>query len=151
MILPSLVFPAPLKEWQHEVLCGVRLCLPPVWLVWNQLYEKWQFLFLFAKQTNWKPVKKEVNSTVILPLLVLPKWGVPCHNNDQVILSHLFKLTRPPPPLFHAFDRKSCFLRVNLESLKDPLQNQIKLTIKVFRLFILFKRWDRYRELKINN
>ncbi len=25
---------------------------PPVWLVWNQLYDYWQFLFLFAKQTN---------------------------------------------------------------------------------------------------
>jgi len=24
----------------------------PVWLVWNKLYENWQFLFLFAKQTN---------------------------------------------------------------------------------------------------
>ncbi len=25
---------------------------PPVWLVWNQLYDNWQFLFLFAKQIN---------------------------------------------------------------------------------------------------
>ncbi len=25
---------------------------PPVWLVWNQLYDNWQFLFLYAKQTN---------------------------------------------------------------------------------------------------
>ncbi len=25
---------------------------PPVWLVWNQLYDNWQFWFLFAKQTN---------------------------------------------------------------------------------------------------
>jgi hypothetical protein len=24
----------------------------PVWLVWNQLFDNWQFLFLFAKQTN---------------------------------------------------------------------------------------------------
>ncbi len=27
-------------------------CWPPVWLVWNQLYDNWQFLFLFSKQTN---------------------------------------------------------------------------------------------------
>ena len=27
-------------------------CWPPVWLVWNQLYDYWQFLVLFAKQTN---------------------------------------------------------------------------------------------------
>ncbi len=27
-------------------------CWPPVWLVWNQLYDNWQFLFLFAKQTK---------------------------------------------------------------------------------------------------
>jgi hypothetical protein len=25
---------------------------PPIWLVWNQLYANWQFLFLFAKQAN---------------------------------------------------------------------------------------------------
>ena len=25
---------------------------PPAWLVWNQLYDNWQLLFLFAKQTN---------------------------------------------------------------------------------------------------
>jgi len=25
---------------------------PPVWLVWNRLYDYWQFLFLFAKETN---------------------------------------------------------------------------------------------------
>jgi hypothetical protein len=25
---------------------------PPVWLIWNQLYDNCQFLFLFAKQTN---------------------------------------------------------------------------------------------------
>jgi hypothetical protein len=31
----------------------VSLChWPPVWLVWNQLHDYWQFLFLFAKQTN---------------------------------------------------------------------------------------------------
>ena len=27
-------------------------CWPPVWLVRNQLYDNWQFLFLFGKQTN---------------------------------------------------------------------------------------------------
>ncbi len=27
-------------------------CRPPVWLVWNQLYDNWQFLFLFTWQTN---------------------------------------------------------------------------------------------------
>ncbi len=27
-------------------------CWPPVWLVWNQMYDNLQFLFLFAKQTN---------------------------------------------------------------------------------------------------
>ncbi len=25
---------------------------PPIWLVWNQLYENWQFLFSPVKQTN---------------------------------------------------------------------------------------------------
>ncbi len=30
-------------------------CIPPVWLVWNQLNDNWQFLFLLAKQANPKP------------------------------------------------------------------------------------------------
>jgi len=25
---------------------------PPVWLIWNRLYDNWPYLFLFAKQTN---------------------------------------------------------------------------------------------------
>ncbi len=34
---------------------------PPVWLVWNQLYDNWQLLLLFAKQTypnqsNWRSI-----------------------------------------------------------------------------------------------
>jgi len=37
-------------------------CWPPVWLVWNQLYDNWQFLFLFAKQTN--PNQSTRRSTV---------------------------------------------------------------------------------------
>ncbi len=35
---------------------------PPVWLVWNQLYGNWQFLFLLAKHTN--PNKSNRRSTV---------------------------------------------------------------------------------------
>ncbi len=27
-------------------------CWPPFWLAWNQLYDNWQFSFIFAKQTN---------------------------------------------------------------------------------------------------
>ncbi len=47
---------------------------PPVWLVQNQLYDYWQFLFLFAKQTNPKQsVKQEVNGTVMFPPLVFPE------------------------------------------------------------------------------
>ncbi len=37
-------------------------CCPPVWLVWNQLYDNWQFLFLFAKQTD--PNRSNRRSTV---------------------------------------------------------------------------------------
>jgi hypothetical protein len=42
---------------------------PPVWLVWNQLYDNWKCLFLFAKQTN--PNQSNWMSTVqwYLPLL----------------------------------------------------------------------------------
>ncbi len=37
-------------------------CWPPVWLVWNQLYVNWQYLFLFAEQTN--PNQSNRRSTV---------------------------------------------------------------------------------------
>ncbi len=35
---------------------------PSVWLVWNQLYDNWQFLILFAKRTN--PNQSNRRSTV---------------------------------------------------------------------------------------
>ncbi len=56
----------PLNQW---ILKGeVSLYhWPPVWLVWNQLYDNWQFLFLFTKQTN--PNQSNRRSTV--------KWYVP--------------------------------------------------------------------------
>ncbi len=38
--------------WQGIVKGKVSMyCWPLVWLFWNQLYDNWQFLFLFAKQT----------------------------------------------------------------------------------------------------
>ncbi len=63
---------------------------PPVWLVWNQLYDNWQFLFLFAKQTNSKPVKQEVNGTVILPPLVFPglSFEKELSRQDKMQLGH---------------------------------------------------------------
>ena len=48
-------FPILMHLWfQNGILKGeVSLyCWPTVWLVWNQLYDYWQFWFLFAKQTN---------------------------------------------------------------------------------------------------
>ncbi len=43
------------KIWLYRRILKGEVSLyhwPPVWLVWNQLYCNWQFLFLFAKQTN---------------------------------------------------------------------------------------------------
>ncbi len=57
-VLLSLIMLTILAPIRHEVcqgiLKGVVLLYhwPPVWLVWNQLYDNWQFLFLFAKPTN---------------------------------------------------------------------------------------------------
>jgi hypothetical protein len=48
-------------------------CWPPVWLVWNQLYDYWQFLFFIFKTDQSKPAKQEVNGTTILPHLVFPE------------------------------------------------------------------------------
>jgi hypothetical protein len=57
--------------WQQRIDCLLQGILkgevslygwPPVWPVWNQLYDLWQFLFLFAKQTN--PNQSNRRSTV---------------------------------------------------------------------------------------
>jgi len=48
-------FPALAKETFYQGILKGKVslyCWPPVWLVWNQPYDNWQFLFLFAKQTN---------------------------------------------------------------------------------------------------
>ncbi len=53
-------------------------CWRPVWLVWNKLYDNWQFLFLFAKQTN--PNQSNRRSMVhwylpfSIPCCNLPQW-----------------------------------------------------------------------------
>ncbi len=45
---------------------------PPVWLVWNQLYDNWQFLFLFAKQTNPNQSNRSIVQWYFFPPLVFP-------------------------------------------------------------------------------
>ncbi len=60
-----LVFRCQIMEFlwfTREYLKGKYHCTIEVWLVWNQLYHKWQFLFLFAKQTN--PNQSNRRSTV---------------------------------------------------------------------------------------
>ncbi len=49
---------------------------PPVWLVWNQLHDYWQILFLFAKQTN--PNQSNRRSTVqwYFPLQYFLSWAM---------------------------------------------------------------------------
>ncbi len=45
---------------------------PPVWLVWNQLYDNWQILFLFAKQANPNQSNRRSMVQWYFPLLVFP-------------------------------------------------------------------------------
>ncbi len=45
---------------------------PPLWLVWNQLYDNWQFLFLFAKQTNPNQSNRRSMVQWYFPPLVFP-------------------------------------------------------------------------------
>ncbi len=47
-------------------------CWLPVGLVWNQLFDNWQFLFFICKTDLSKQVKQEISSTVILSPLVFP-------------------------------------------------------------------------------
>ncbi len=53
---------------------------PPVWLVWNQLYDNWQILFLFAQQTN--PNQSNRRSVV--------QWYFPLYVSRSPIHHHLF-------------------------------------------------------------
>ncbi len=50
---------------------SITVPLTSFWLVWNQLHDNWQFLFLLLTDYS-KPVKHEVNGNVILPPLVFP-------------------------------------------------------------------------------
>jgi hypothetical protein len=62
--------------WKQGIL-KVEVSLyhwPPVWLVWNQLYDNWQILFLFAKQTNPnQPNRRSMVQMVLPPLVFLLK------------------------------------------------------------------------------
>jgi len=50
---------------------------PPVWLVWNQLYDNWQFLFLFLKQTN--PQSNRGKGKLTWPFSAQCRWiSAPC-------------------------------------------------------------------------
>jgi len=47
-------------------------CWPPVCLVWNQLYDNWQFLVLFAKQTNSNQSNRRSTVQWYFPPLIFP-------------------------------------------------------------------------------
>ncbi len=52
-------------EWRGQGTLKGEVSLyrwPPVWLVWNQLHDNWQFSFLFAKQIH--PNRSNRRSTV---------------------------------------------------------------------------------------
>ncbi len=58
----------------------------PVWLVWNQLYDNWQFSFLFAKLINLNRSNRR-STVVILPPLVFPElpiWVGFCHYTQML-------------------------------------------------------------------
>ncbi len=73
------------SEWGHNLehhleqgILKVEVSLygwPPVWLVWNQLHDNWQFFVFICKTGKSKQVKQEVNGTVILSPLVFPAYS----------------------------------------------------------------------------
>ncbi len=65
-------------------------CWPPVWLGWSLLYDNWQFLFLFAKQTN--PNQSNRRSMV--------QWHFP-----GLVFPGLTNSQFGQPGLFQNFDR----------------------------------------------
>ncbi len=84
---------------------------PPVWLTWNQLYDNWQFLFLFAKQTNPNQSKQEVNGTVILPPLLFPAQ-THIHTHTPYFNSHTHTLCHS-----HSCSHTTHILSVSVHSL----------------------------------
>ncbi len=68
---------------------------PPVWLVRNQLYDNWQILFLFTKQTN--PNQSNRRSTVqwYFPLLVFPALSFHPHCGASAVNTKGGSITVP--------------------------------------------------------
>ena len=60
---------------------------PPVWLVWNQQYDNWQFLLIFAKQTN--PNRSNRRSTVLWYFPFSIPWSGQLHVSCTVDLLFL--------------------------------------------------------------
>ncbi len=107
---------------------------PPVWLVWNQLYDNWQFLFLFAKADWSKPVKQEVNGTVILPPLVFPAstlgWPGKCSTTVPPPQDTL--VTVPPfVSLRKCFCSDATLMQIALDKMKFSLTAFVALTLNL--------------------
>ncbi len=79
--------------------------------------DNWHFLFLFAKQTKSKPVKQEVNGTVILPpLLFLIKTSLLRLAKGKC--SSLFRpLCQSPRKMFYNIENRRLFWQRSLRSL----------------------------------
>ncbi len=70
----------------------------PVWLVWNQLQDNWQFVFICKNRLiQTRPVEQEVNGTVILPPLVSLQgviWRRQFHNVDGRVTNRSLELQK---------------------------------------------------------
>jgi hypothetical protein len=96
-------------------------CWPPVWLVWNQLYDYWQFLFLCAKQTNSNLSNRRSTVQWYFPFNI-PWLGKHCNSHlacryhyvcvDELSFGQMF------------FDQKTLSLRKKRLLWKVPIRSQ---------------------------
>jgi len=119
-------------------------------------------LFLFVKQTNPKPVKQEVNSTVILPPLVLlsplncsgmprqPQWISPCADAAAFCrhrLASLSNVGRVLKVFVHAVVRLSMKLRPTIKSIDIAslcvtfASNRVRLLCPSYCEFATYELW----------
>ncbi len=95
---------------------------PPVWLIWNRLHNYWQFLFLFAQQTN--PNQSNRRSTVqwYFPPLVFPGFAFVSSVINSTIMGKIDMLS---------YQMSSSTLKYSYNPDKQSLPLQYFLAIKV--------------------
>ncbi len=98
------------SKFEQRILKGeVSLyCWPPVRMVWNQLYDNWQFLFLFAKQTNLNQSNRRSMVQWYFPLYYSLVWVLSCVMPSVMLNVIMSIFIKPISRIFYCFGKCCC-------------------------------------------